>query len=245
MSSCDVLALGAHPDDVELGFGGTIAKLARSGVRVGILDLTRGELGTRGSARTRRKEADAAAEILGAAFRDTLDFGDGGLRTGRPEEIQLVQKIRACQPRIILAPPREARHPDHARAGRLAADAAFYAGLAKFPAKGTPHRPDRVIFGIERYLVLPSFVVDVSADWETKMAAIAAFGSQFHSKDARKSKQPATFISRPEFLEEIEATGRFFGAQVGVRYGEPFVSDIPPKVDDLLGAFRGLEGATK
>jgi len=235
---CDLLAIGAHPDDVELMCGGSVAKAARAGRVVGLLDLTRGELGSRGDPETRRAESLEAARILGAAFREALDLGDGGLRTGREEELLLAAKIREHHPRIVLAPFREARHPDHARAGRLVSDASFLAGLAKLGVPGPPHRPDRVVYYMERYLFLPSFVVDVSEVWETKMAAIRAFGSQFHREG---SSEPRTHLSRPEFLGEIDARGRFFGSQVGVRYGEAFFSEIAPKVDDLFAAFRGLE----
>lgn len=235
----DVLAVGAHPDDVEIGCGGTVARLARSGRTVGILDLTRGEMGTRGTPETRAREAQEAARILGAAFRESLDLGDGGLRTDRDAELLLATKIRELRPKVILNMPREARHPDHAKASRLVADAAFLAGLAALPIPGERHRPDRVVCSMERYLFLPTFVVDVSDHWETKLAAIRAFGSQFE-KDGPGS-EPRTFISRPEFLEEIEARGRFFGGQVGVRYGEPFFSEIPPRVDDVVAAYSGLE----
>jgi len=221
--------------------GATLAKLSQNGTRVGIIDLTGGEMGTRGTARQREREAAESARILGARFRETLDFGDGALRTGDAEVIALAERIREHRPRIVITSPRETRHPDHSKTARLVADASFLAGLRKFPAKGKPHRPDRVLYGMERYLFLPSFVVDVSKAWDTKMRALRAFESQFHRPGAKGAKGAQTFISRPEFLEEIEARGRFFGEQVGVRYGEPFLSDIPPKVDDLLGAFGGLE----
>jgi bacillithiol biosynthesis deacetylase BshB1 len=238
--ACDLLAVGAHPDDVELFCGGTVATLVGRGVRVGLLDLSRGELGTRGTAASRRREAERAAEILGVAFRETLDLGDGALRHGPEEEAIVASVIRRHRPRLILAPPRQARHPDHARAGALVEAASYSAGLAKFRAKGKPHRPDRVVFAMERYLFLPTFVVDVTRGWAMKMEAIRAFESQFHREG--KPQGRATFISRPEFLEEIEARGRFFGSLVGVRWGEPFLSDLPPRLDDPLAAFSGLEG---
>lgn len=237
--ACDVLAVGAHPDDVELFMGGTVASLVRRGRRVAILDLTRGEMGTRGSAAGRKREAARAAKLLGAVARRTLDLGDGGLRTDRRAELEVAAAIRAFRPRLVLAPPKEARHPDHARAGRLVAEASFLAGLAKLRLPGAPHRPDRVVHAMERNLFLPTFVVDVTDGWPAKMAAIRAFESQFHRPGATG---PETFISRPEFLEEIEVRGRFFGSLVGVRYGEPFLSDLPPRLADPLDAFAGLEG---
>jgi len=234
----DVLAVSAHPDDLELTCGGTLARLAAGGRKFGIVDLTRGEMGTRGSAEQREEEARRAAEILGASFRRTLDFGDGGLRTGRAEELGLIEQIRRARPRLLFAPFPEDRHPDHARAGRLSADAAYYAGLRKIETASPAHRPQQVLFFSALYEQRPDFVVDVSATHETKMRAIRAFASQFHDPS---STAPQTMLSQETFLAFVEGRARNTGASIGVAFGEGFRSMRPPRIDDLVGAFEGFE----
>lgn len=234
----DVLAVGAHPDDVELGCGGTVLALGAKGRRVGLLDLTRGEMGTRGTPQGRAKEAADAARILGAAFRHGLDLGDGALRTDRSAELQVVEVVRACRPALVLAPAPEDRHPDHARAGALIRDAAFYAGLRALETGALAHRPQQVVFYPASYLPQPSFLVDVSAVFETKLAAIRAFASQFHDP---ASKEPETFISSPEFLHGIVARAQAWGRLANVRYAEGFLSALPPLLADPVAAFAGYE----
>jgi len=234
----DYLFFAAHPDDIELSCGGVIAKLAKAGHDVGIIDLTRGELGTRGTPATRRREARNASKILGAKFREQFDFGDGGLRTGRGEEMQVIEVVRRCKPAVIFAPWPDERHPDHARAGRIVTEASFYAGLRALETGLVAHRPQVVAYYMQNYLVPPSFVVDVTATWKTKMRAVAAFKSQFHNP---KSKEPQTFISSKRFIDMIEARGRHFGAMIGVEYGEAFVTKQPPKIDDVIAAYGGRE----
>ena len=234
----DILFFGAHPDDVELGCGGSIVKLAGDGARIGIVDLTRGELGTRGTPQTRKREAQHSARILGAVFRTSLDFGDGNLQTGREQELELVALLRQWRPQVVFAPYPDDRHPDHTRTGRLVTEASFYAGLKALAAPGDAHRPQTVIYYIQNYMVAPSFVVDTTKAWKTKMRAIAAFKSQFFSA---KSKEPQTFISKPGFLETIDARGRHFGALIGVEFGEAFVTKQPPRVDDVIAAYAGRE----
>jgi len=234
----DVLAIGAHPDDIELTCGGTLARIASSGRRFGLLDLTRGEMGTRGTPELRAAEAARAAEILGAAFRRSLDFGDGGLRTGRAEEQELLEEIRRVKPRLVLAPFPQDRHPDHARAGRLASDAAFYAGLRKIETDHPAHRPQQVIYFSTMLEHPPQFVVDVTEFHGRKMEAIRAFASQFHDP---ASTEPATMLSQPSFLANIEARSRDHGMLIGVEFGEGFRSIRPPRIDDLFGAFEGFE----
>jgi len=237
-SAVDVLAVSAHPDDIELTCGGTLARLAAEGRKFGIVDLTRGEMGTRGSVEQREEEARRAGEIIGASFRRTLDFGDGGLRTGRAEELALIEEIRRARPRLLFAPFPEDRHPDHARAGRLAADAAFYAGLRKIETALPAHRPQQVLFFSALYEQRPDFVVDVSATHETKMRAIRAFASQFHDPS---SNAPQTMLSQETFLAFVEGRARNAGASIGVAFGEGFRSMRPPRIDDLVGAFEGFE----
>ncbi len=234
----EILAVGAHPDDVELGCGGTLVHLARLGRSVGLLDLTRGEAGTRGTPGTRAAEASEAARILGARFRDGLDLGDGNLRTDRAAELEVIAVIRRRRPRLVFAPLPVDRHPDHVRAGRLVTDAAFYAGLRSLETGLPPHRPQQVVFYPSTFLAEPTFLVDVTGTLETKLAAVRAFRSQFFDP---ASKEPATFISSPEFLEGVTARARAFGRLANVGAAEGFVSPRPPLLADPLAAFDGFE----
>lgn len=238
MNKVDVLFFAAHPDDTELSAGGTLAKMVRDGHRVGMVDLTRGEMGTRGTPQTRRREAARSAKILGASFREQLDFGDGALRTGREEELQVIEVIRRCRPRVVFVSYPDERHPDHERAGRVVTDASFYAGLKALDTGLPAHRPQAVVYYLQNYPIPPSFVVDVTAMWKTKMRAIHAYKSQFHDP---KSKEPATFISDPKFLDMIDARGKHYGALIGATYGEAFVTKQPPRVDDVIAAYRDRE----
>ena len=234
----DVLFFGAHPDDIELCAGGTAAKLVKDGLRIGMVDLTRGEMGTRGTPETRKKEASNAAKALGATFRQQLDFGDGNLQTGREQELEIIALLRQWKPKLVVAPYPDDRHPDHTRTGRIVTEASFYAGLKSLKTDLPEHRPQTVLYYLQNYMFTPSFVVDVTATWKTKMRSVAAYKSQFHDP---KSKEPQTFISDPKFLEMIEARGKHFGALIGVAYGEAFVTKQPPKVDDVLAAYAGRE----
>lgn len=234
----DVIFFSAHPDDTELSAGGTVAKLVKDGRKVGLVDLTRGEMGTRGTPQTRKREATAAAKALGASFRQQLDFGDGALRTGRDEELQIIEILRRYRPGIVFTSYPDERHPDHERTGRLVTQASFYAGLRALDTGLPAHRPQVVIYYLQNYPIPASFVVDVSGTWKTKMRAVAAYKSQFHDP---KSKEPQTFISDPKFLRVIEANGRHYGAMIGAEYGEPFVTKLPPRVDDPIAAYRGRE----
>ena len=237
-SECDLLFISAHADDTELSCGGTIAKAVKDGLRVGMIDLTRGEMGTRGTPRERAREAARSARILGAVFREHLDFGDGGLRATRDEELQLIDIVRRCRPKIVFSPYPDERHPDHARAGRLITDSSFYAGLRQLKTSLDAHRPQAVVYYLQNYMFTPSFIVDVSAAWKTKMRAVAAFKSQFYDPNA---KGPTTFISSKKFIDMIEARGKHFGALIGMDYGEAYVTKQPPKIDNVIGAYAGRE----
>lgn len=234
----DVLAIGAHPDDVELTCGGTLVLLKARGRRFGIVDLTGGEMGTRGTQETRRREAERAAEILGAEFRETLDFGDGGLSTSRENELALMDVIRREKPRLVITSYPEDRHPDHARAGQLVTDAAFYAGLRRIETNHPAHRPQHTIYFPTGIMHEPDFVVDVTAAMETRRAAILAFASQFHREG---SAEPETVLSQKKFLDAIEARARHVGFLVGVEFGEGFLTKRPPRIDDPVAAFEGFE----
>ena len=234
----DLLFISAHADDTELSCGGTIAKAVKEGLRVGMVDLTRGEMGTRGTPAERAREAQKSARTLGAAFRRHLDLGDGGLRTGRDEELQIIELVRLYRPSLVFSPYPDERHPDHVRTGRLVTEASFYAGLRQLVSDLPAHRPQAVVYYFQNYMWTPSFVVDVSAAWKTKMRAVAAFKSQFYDPN---SKEPQTFISSKNFIDIIEARGRHFGALIGAEYGEAFVTKQPPKIDDLVAAYAGRE----
>ncbi len=217
----DVLAFGAHADDIELTCAGTLVMLAQRSRRFGIIDLTRSELGTRGSVATRQAEARLSAEILGAALRETLDLTDGGLETGRAAELAVIEVIRRQKPRLVLAPYPEDRHPDHARAGRLVTDAAFYAGLRKLESALPAHRPQQVLYYSTFLLQEPTLLVDVTPAMKTRREAVRAFASQFHDP---ASKEPQTMLSQESFLEKVEARSRHFGFLAGVEFAEGFVS---------------------
>lgn len=241
MTAVDVLAIGAHPDDVELGCGATVAKLARAGRRVGILHLTRGEAGTRGTAEERRREAEQAAGILGAAHLEIFDFGDGALRTGVAEEEALVELLRRLRPELVLAPTPEDRHPDHGRAHRLVRDACFYAGLAR-RGGGRPHRPAALFAYMQHDHFVPAFVVDVTESWALKMAALDAYGSQIHpgaagaplvpAPPARTAPQAPTKVASREFRLAVEGRARHYGNLIGAELGEPFAAAGPLAVAD-------------
>jgi bacillithiol biosynthesis deacetylase BshB1 len=233
----DVLAIGAHPDDVELGSGGTLALLARRGKRVGIAHLTRGEAGTRGTAAERRREAEQAAAALGVAELEFLDCGDGGLRTGVAEEDALIALLRRLRPELVLGPPPVDRHPDHGRACRLVEEACFYAGLTR-RGEGTPHRPAAVWSYMGHDSFEPDLVVDVGEVWEAKMAALDAYQSQLHQLGADR-REPATKVATPEFRLAIEGRARHFGLLIGAAYGEAFVSRLPLAVGDPLALLPG------
>ena len=234
----DIIFFGAHPDDVELSCGATVAKCVKDGLRAGIIDLTRGEMGTRGTPQTRKREAANAAKALGATFRTQLDFQDGNLQTGREQELELIEQLRRWRPSLVVGPYPDDRHPDHTRTGRIVTEASFYAGLKSLKTDLPEHRPQTVLYYLQNYMFTPSFVVDVTKHWKTKMRAVAAYKSQFYDPN---SKEPQTFISDPKFLDMIDARGKHFGALIGARYGEAFVTKQPPRVDDLLGAYAGRE----
>ena len=238
----DILAFGPHPDDVELGCGGTLAALARCGARFGIVDLTRGEMGTRGTPEIRAGEAAEAARILGARFRANLDLGDGDLRTDRAAQRLVIDVVRRARPRLVFAPLVADRHPDHVRASRLVADAAWYSGLSKLETGLPPHRPDQVVFYAAYVFAPPTFLVDVSASFATKIAALRAYRSQFHDEN---SSEPQTYVSTKGFFDGIEARARALGRIANVEYAEGFVANVPPTLADPAAAFAGYEGGRK
>jgi N-acetylglucosamine malate deacetylase 1 len=237
----DILAIGAHPDDVELGCGATLAKLARAGRRVGMLFLTRGEAGTRGTQEERRNETEAAAAVLGVATLDLLDCGDGGLRNGPGEENALIERLRHRRPELILGPPPADRHPDHGRAHRLVAGACFYAGLARreVPGSGAPHRPAVTFCYMQHDPFEPSFVVDVTDTWEVKLRALDCYKSQIHQPGEPGREEPATKVASRDFRLAVEGRARHFGQMIGAALGEPFWSRLPLAVADPWSLLPG------
>ena len=219
-SKLDILAFGAHPDDVELGCGGTIISHIANGKKIGIVDLTKGEMGTRGTPEIREKEAEEAAAIMGVDFRLNLEFPDAFLDNSKESKMEIVKLIRQYQPEIVLATAVEDRHPDHGNAAQLISDACFISGLRKLEIENLEAwRPKAVYHYIQFKEIIPSVVVDISNFYEQKMEAVGAHKSQFYDP---KSNEPETIISTPEFLGFIESKAINFGKQIGVSYGEGF-----------------------
>lgn len=203
----DILALGAHPDDVEVHVGGLLSLASDRGLKAGILDLTSGDLGTRGTPETRRQEAQEAARILGVTRR-VLDFPDGRFTEEEPFRLRLMGELRALRPRILILPSPEDRHPDHRRAHRLAREAAYCSGLKNYPCEGQPWRPEAMAWAGGENPGPPDLLVDVSAVWERRMAAFDAFGSQF-TQDAAL---PVTRIAHPAFRRGVEGRAMHWGS---------------------------------
>ncbi|HUL43322.1 MAG TPA: bacillithiol biosynthesis deacetylase BshB1 [Bacteroidota bacterium] len=222
--SLDLLAIGAHPDDVELTCGGTLAKCVRLGYRGGIVDLTRGELGTRGTPKGREIEGKEAAKILGLAVRENLAIPDGDIQINKRNLLKLVTVIRKHRPRLLLIPHSIERHPDHVHAHHLAKEAWFYAGLTKMRTTSggksqEPWRPEKYFEYMQWFEFIPSFIVDISDVFEIRMDAVRAHRSQFYDP---ASKEPQTLLSQKSFLDFVETRSKAYGSKIGVKYGEPF-----------------------
>lgn len=241
----DILAIAAHRDDVEQTCGGTLLKASQRGQRAGILDLTQGEMGTRGTAEDRAGEADDAAKILGAQWRRALDIPDGRVENTWENRLKVAAAIRETRPRVVILPYWKGRHPDHYTASVLGYEACFLAGLAKLGARDQgsgastlgadisalpPHRPFKIIYATLYYDIRPSFVVDISEQFEGKLASILAYKSQFSDQEAGKDLFPA----HAEIRMRVEAMARFYGMLGGVTYAEPFLQKEVGLVDDLL-----------
>ena len=211
--------MAAHPDDAELAVSGTIASAIAQGKKVGIVDFTRGELGTRGTPEIRLAESAAATQILGIHARENLGLADGFFQNDRESQLKLIDVIRKYQPDIVLANALEDRHPDHGKGAALAIDACFLSGLRKIETGLPAWRPQHVYHYIQDRYLKPDIVVDISAHWATKEAAIRAFKSQFFDPN---STEPASYISSPDFLAFVEARAQEMGHKIGVKYGEGF-----------------------
>lgn len=232
----DILVIAAHPDDAELGCGGTIAKHIAAGLHVGVVDLTRGELGTRGSVEVRKAEAIESSRILRLSVRENLNLQDGYFKNDPESQAKVIQSLRKYRPEIVLANATHDRHPDHGRGAELAFEACFYAGLAKIEtefegAAQQAWRPKAFYHFIQSQYIQPDLIVDVSDHWSTKMNAIRAFKSQFHNPD---SKEAETYISNPAFLKMVEARAVELGHSIGVKYGEGFTVRRTVGVSNML-----------
>jgi bacillithiol biosynthesis deacetylase BshB1 len=237
----DVLAFGTHPDDLEIACGGTLIRLSRKGYNLVAVDLTRGELGTRGSAEIRARETAAATQRLGLSLRVNLGIPDGNIELSQENLTAVIQTIRRYRPRLILAPYREERHYDHVHASQLVSEAAFYSGLAKIDTGQKSFRPFRVLYYVSRIEFTPSFVVDISGTFEAKMEAIRCYRSQFHQEPGgSQSFEPETMISTPLALEVFETITRYYGAMIGAKHGEPFVVREALEISDPVAFFGAL-----
>lgn len=232
----DILAIAAHPDDVELSASGTLIKEIQNGRKVGVVDLTRGELGTRGTPELRHEEATKSSEIMGLSIRENLGLADGFFVNDRESQLAVIQKIRQYQPDIVITNAIHDRHIDHGKGSELVSHACFLSGLRKVETASEGRlqeawRPKAVYHFVQDRYIEPDFVVDITPYWEDKMKSIMAFSSQFFNPD---SKEPSSPISSPEFMEYIEGRASAFGRLMNVRYGEGFTVERTPGVDSIL-----------
>lgn len=238
----DILAIGVHPDDVELSCAGVLIMEKRKGKTTGILDLTKGELGTRGTAATRKQEANDAAKVLGVSVRENIGLADGFFENNKESQLKIIQVIRKYQPDFIFCNSIDDRHPDHGRSAKLVEDAAFLSGLRKIQTKEKgkaqqPWRPAYIFHYLQDYYHTPNFVVDISAAIDQKVEAIKCYKTQFYTK-GYKSDEPQTYISSPEFLNTIIGRTAEFGKHIGVKHAEGFVTR------KMIG-LNGLDGIVK
>ena len=229
-AQADILAIAAHRDDVEQTCGGTLLKMAERGYRTAILDLTQGEMGTRGTVEERAREADEAARILKAGWRQALDIPDGRVENTYDNRLKVARVIRQLRPRVLILPYWQARHPDHATASVLGYEATFLAGLAKLDLGTPPHRPFKIIYASLYSDVRPTFVVDITAQFETRFAALMAYRSQYQDQSAGSG----LFPRQAEIRERLAAMAGYYGLLAGVQYAEPFVQKEVGLVEDLL-----------
>ncbi len=228
----DLLAIAAHPDDVELTCGGTLLKMALRGYTTGILDLTAGEMGTRGTPETRAKEAARAAKILKVAWRGTLGVADSDVQSTRENKLRLAKVIRELRPRTVILPYWEARHPDHYHASALGYEGCFLAGLKQLPLEGEPFRPFKILYATSFEGMTPTFVVDVTKQYEARRKAILAYGSQF--RPAKNARTQRVYLAIDELDSKMDLLARHFGQMIGVRYGEPFFQKEMMAVEDVV-----------
>ena len=228
----DLLAIAAHPDDVELTCGGTLLKMAKRGYKTGVLDLTAGEMGTRGTPETRAREAAKAAKLLRVSWRDTLGVPDSDVQPSRQHKLRLASFIRQLRPHTVILPYWQARHPDHYHASTLGYEGCFLAGLKALPLDGEPYRPFKILYSTSYAEVRPTFIVDITSEYEQRRKAILAFASQFRpAKGEPKSK---VFLAIDRLEDEMNQLARHYGQMIGVKYGEPFLTKELMHVDDVV-----------
>lgn len=225
----DVLAIAAHPDDVEQTCGGTLIRMAEQGYRTGVLDLTAGDMGSRGTPEIRMKEADAAGNAMGLAWRGNLRLPDARLENTVTVRMTVAVEIRNLRPRVVILPYWEARHPDHYRAGEIAFEACFLAGLRKLDEETEPHRPHKILYSSLYANVTPSFVVDISSQFERRMSALFCYESQY----GKSEEANEFFPDQQEIRDRLGSIARFYGNLIGVKYGEPFIVKEAMRVDDI------------
>ena len=239
----DALFFAAHPDDVELSCGGTLIKIAKSGRKCGIIDLTQGELSTRGTLETRQTEAKKAASVMGLAVRENLHIPDGNIENNSVNRLRLIASIRKYRPEIVFMPHFHDRHPDHKNANELVRDSVFYSGLEKIVTvtegqQQSAWRPEKSYYYMQTYTFEPVFIVDISEEFESKMKAVGCYGSQFYDQQRgeENSAEPQTFISSKRFMDYLKARAVFYGFQVGADYGEPFFTEekMGQKIENLF-----------
>jgi N-acetylglucosamine malate deacetylase 1 len=233
----DLLAIAAHPDDVELSCGGTLLKMAHAGYKTGILDLTAGEMGTRGTPEIRAKEAAKAAKILRVTWRGTLGVPDSDVQPSRQHKLRLAAVIREVRPKTVILPYWEARHPDHYHASTLGYEGCFLAGLKQLPIDGEPHRPFKILYSTVFASVRPTLVVDITPQFEQRSRAIRAFASQFlpnKSESRKQFKKTNVFLAIDRLEDEMNLLARHYGELIGVKYGEPFLIKELMQVHDVV-----------
>lgn len=228
----DLLAIAAHPDDVELTCGGTLLKMAEKGYKTGILDLTAGEMGTRGTPETRAKEATAAAKILKVSWRGTLGVPDSDVQPSRKHKMRLAKVIRELRPRTVIIPYWEARHPDHYQASTLGYEGCFLAGLKQLPLVGEAYRPFKILYATSFEGMPPTFIVDITKQYDRRRRAILAYGSQF--RPAKSEKQQRVFLAVDQLDARMDLLARHYGQMIGVKYGEPFLQKELMQVADVV-----------
>ena len=228
----DILAIAAHPDDVELTCGGTLLKMANKGYRTGILDLTAGEMGTRGTPETRAKEAALAAKILKVSWRGTLGVPDSDVQASRQHKMRLAQLIRDMRPRTVILPYWQARHPDHYHASLLGYEGCFLAGLKQLPLTGEPHRPFKMLYATSFEGMPPTFIVDITKEYAQRRKAILAYGSQF--RPAKSERKQRVFLAIDELDHRMDLLARHHGQLINVKHGEPFHQKEPMEVNDIF-----------
>ena len=228
----DLLAIAAHPDDVELTCGGTLLKMAQKGYKTGILDLTEGEMGTRGTKETRAKEAAMAAKILNVSWRGTLGVPDSDVQPTRQYKLHLAKVVRELRPHTVILPYWEARHPDHYHASTLGYEGCFLAGLKQLPIEGEPHRPFKILYATSFEGMPPTFIVDVTKQYEARRRAILAYSSQF--RPAKSERKQKVYLAIDELDPKMDLLARHFGQMIGVKYGEPFLQKELMAVDDVV-----------